>query len=302
MLASVHLPDADAGRVLRGGGQEIKFAKLRRSRAGEKKIIAILNSSHLGEDRLLVSGLHKPFVVVAKMVDLLLEPLAHRDGIDLYERGANLALANMLYFCLPVFLGQRTFDLLRLRFVEMVRTPSPETVAAFYEVVGQSYTEHISKPFAADLALLLSTRVVAEEHVHLWGDSQLDPSIPAFVQHAAIWTKRLGSPFTIVHDESKPIANWQVILEAMMSTTDQPIEIGYDRRKAVFPIAAPGIEFRNSETTAQLQVADVLAGSAGYCLRAAVQGKQDTFSRELLRTRALAGHFEPVWPQLKVDS
>lgn len=299
-LASVQLSDDDAARVLGGRRQEIKFVKLKRSRAGRKRIMDILDSPYLTEDCLLVSGLHKPFVAVAKIVDLLVEPLAYEHGVDLYERGANLALANMMYFCFPVLLGQQAFNLLRVRFVGMVRAPSLENIAAFYAVVDRSYAEHRDDEIAADLAVLLATRVIAERHAGQWGDNQLDPSIPAFVHHASTWTQRLGAVFTIIHDQSKPIVNSQVILEAMMSTTDRPVEVGYDRRKTVFPIAASGIEFCSSDATPQLQVADVLAGSAGYCLRASAQRTRNAFATELLRTRALAADFLPVWPEPKV--
>lgn len=300
VLASVQLSDSDTTRILGGKAKEIKFARLRRSRAGRRRIIEILNSAFLSEDHMLVSGMHKPFMIVAKMVDLLVETLMHRRGIDLYKRGANLALANMLHFCLPVFLGQETFENLKVRFVEMVRIPSPERINSFYAVVERAYADHRDKEFAVDLAVLLATRTMAEEYAEVWGDSQLDPSIPSFVRHASVWTEKLGTRFTIIHDQSKPLENQQVLLEAMMSTTDQPIEIGYDRRKGVFPITAVGIDFRDSEEVAQLQLADLLAGSAGYCLRAAVLGVQGEFSKELLATRALAGSFLPVWPELKV--
>ncbi|HLA82842.1 MAG TPA: DUF3800 domain-containing protein [Thermoleophilia bacterium] len=300
VLASVQLPDEDTVRVLGDPAGEIKFAKLKRSRVGERRILSILNSSLLSADHLQLSGIHKPFMVVAKMVDLLVEPLVHREGINLYERGANIALANMFHFCLPVFLGHEVFEMLKVRFVEMVRTPSPETIDAFYALLEQAFEDHHEEEFAVDLAVLLATRAIAVKDSKIWGDSQLDPSVPAFVQHAYAWTRRLGTRFTIIHDQSKPLINRQILLEAMMSTTDKPMEIGYDRRKVVFPITADGIDFRDSEDVPQLQLADLVAGSAGYCLRATVQGVEDSFSKELLATRALAGDFLPLWPEMKV--
>jgi len=45
VLASVQLPDEDTVRVLGDPAGEIKFAKLKRSRVGERRILSILNSS-----------------------------------------------------------------------------------------------------------------------------------------------------------------------------------------------------------------------------------------------------------------
>jgi hypothetical protein len=182
----------------------------------------------------------------------------------------------------------------------MVRGPSPQTIEAFYTVLERAFAMHRDKVFATDLAMLLATRVVAQEDAGIWGDGVLDPSIPAFVLHASTWTGRLKIPFTIVHDQSKPLVDRRVLLEAMMSTTEQPTQIGYDRRQMAFPILADGIDFRDSEDMPQLQVADLLAGSTGYCLRTAAQGVTDSFATKLLTTRALAGHFLPVWPERKV--
>ena len=105
----------------------------------------------------------------------------------------------------------------------------------------------------------------------------------------------------IVHDESKPIANQQLVLEAMMSTTEEQVVIGYDRRKKVFPISAVGIEFRDSKEYPPLQVADLLASSAAYCLRESQRLRSDVFAAQLLQTNALSSPFLPLWPEPKVS-
>lgn len=300
VLASLNLSDVDADSLVGTVGPELKFAKLKRSAAGRQRIINILNSPLLNDQHTLTMGIHKPFMITAKIVDLLVEPLAHDQGIDLYQRGANLALANMFHFCMPVFLGADVWEQLRVSFVTMVRDPSPSSITAFYTFLEGVYSKHRNKSYAGDLAILLASRPVAEDHADVWGDSTLDPSIPAFVTHATNWTQRLRQSFKIVHDQSKPLANLQAILEAMMSTTEESVQIGYDRRKTMFPIMAEGIDFGDSSLIPQLRVADLLAGAAGYCLRAGIQGARDRFVDALLETRALDVPYLPVWPEPKV--
>jgi hypothetical protein len=299
VLASVGLTDDDVAQVLPARSGEYKFAQLRRSASGRRTIVDTLNSRVLTGESFLLSGYHKKFVVVTKMVDLLVEPTMHDRGVDLYERGANLGLANLWYFVLPVFLGRAPFELLLERFSAMIRAPRPETIDKFYRFLDTAHRKHADSTIALDLVGLRASRAVAEEYKDRWGARDLDPAIPSFVMHGSVWTGRLGEPFQIVHDTSKPIESERHILEAMMSETHPQEVIGYDRRKMVFPIKANGIQFRDSQSCRQLQVADLLAGSAAYCLRVRLDGISDDFANDLLQTKALSVPFMPVWPERK---
>ncbi|MCJ7728885.1 MAG: DUF3800 domain-containing protein, partial [Sedimentisphaerales bacterium] len=251
VLASVHLTEDVAKSLLCNDNKEFKFDRLKDSARGRKNILDILNSPDIGPEQVLISGIHKPFMIITKMVDLLLEPLMHATGFDLYIRGANIGLANLWYFVMPVCIGKKRFTALKIAFVNMVRTPSIEKINQFYTIVNDSI-EHVSIPkFADDLAMLLATRRVAESDFKDWDSSDLDPAIPVFSDHASIWTGTLNTEFMIVHDESKTLSQEQIILEAMMSTKEETIVIGYDRRKKVFPIRANGIKFCNSSECPQ---------------------------------------------------
>lgn len=301
VLASVRLSDAEAAEVLPARTNEYKFATMKRSRAGQRGILSALSSSLLTSDSFLVSGTHKRYLALTKMVDLLIEPLAHRDGIDLYSQGANIAMSNMLYFFLPPFLGVKVFDELLSRFVTMVRWPDSKSIDRFYRLLETGVRKHRKKESVmSELGLLLATRPVAQDQAKWWDSTALDPAIPAFVEHASIWTGRIQGSFSIMHDVSKPLAEEQLILEAMMSATEPRGEIGYDRRKMHFPIAARGIDFCDSRTSLQLQVADLIASAAAYCLKAAILEKRDEFSQAILETPALSHPFMPLWPERKV--
>lgn len=300
VLASVHLDEEQAAEIARGPKTELKFSKLRKSPGGRDRIISLLNSPILVNDRVFVSTFHKPFMAITKLVDLLVEPLHKAGGIDLYERGANLGLSNLFHFTMPVFLGPERFASLREAFVEMVRFPSQATMVVFYGIIERAYEELEGKPFQLELGMLLATRPVAEAYLPDWDGSDLDPAIPAFFVHASTWTDRIQEPFAVIHDVSKPLAQEQLILEAMMSPNEIPRLVGYDRRKATFPLRASGIEFKDSTAFPAIQVADVIASSAAHCMRAAVRGEADEFCEALLQTRVLSGHHHPVWPELKV--
>lgn len=298
VLASVFVTDEIA--ALAESDRELKFSKLRKSRAGRTAIMELLNHDALRPDRLVLSGMHKPFMVVTKIVDLLYEPLAHADGIDLYERGANIALSNLLFGALPVFVGQQAFRKILERFVAMIQRPSDLTLNLFYDAVESAYSVSPHEESRDLIAVLLATRPVAEAYLGDFHSGDLDPAIPSFFLHASEWTGRIGGPFSIVHDASKPIENEQLVLEAMMSVTEPPQKVGYDRRQAHFPLSATGIRFGDSQNEPVLQVADVIASSAAYVLRASITGKPDAFCQEMLSSQVLRGTWAPVWPTSEV--
>ena len=300
VLASVHVSDDEAANLIDPKSDEIKFSKLRRSAIGRRKILEILDSKSLNDEQILVSGFHKPFMIITKMVDLLIEPMLYDSGIDLCERGANIAMANMLFFTMPVFIGREAFKAIQAAFVEMIRSPSPATAERFFALAEEARSNLKHSKFAQELDMLLATQSVAEEYLNKWDGSDLDPAIPAFVEHGSIWTSRLKTEFAIVHDSSKPIQQQQLVLEAVMSTSEKSVIIGYDRRKIVFPIKAAGIEFHDSSLYPQLQIADIVASSATYCLRASLCQQTDSFARDLLHTSVLSGTFRTVWPEAKV--
>jgi hypothetical protein len=300
VLASVCVSDDEAANLIDPKTDEIKFSKLRRSAIGRRKILEILNSKSLSAEKILISGFHKPFMVITKIVDLLIEPLLYDSGIDLYERGANIAMANMLFFVMPVFIGRKAFKEIKTAFVEMIRSSSHATAERFFMLVEEARSNLNHSEFAQELDMLLSTQSVAEKYLNKWDGSDLDPAIPAFVEHGSIWTSRLKTEFSIVHDSSKPIQQQQLVLEAMMSTSEKSLIIGYDRRKIAFPIKAASIEFLESSLYPQLQLADIVASSAAYCLRTSFYQQNDSFMRDLLHTNVLSGNFRPVWPEAKV--
>jgi len=299
VLSSVHLVDDAAAQLIGTRTGEIKFAKLRRSNGGRCRILDLLNSPLLRKERILLSAFHKPFMAMTKLVDLLIEPMFYESGIDVYERGMNISLANLLYFTMPVSIGRAQFDILQAAFVEMIRSPSVGNIDRFYGLVADTCQRLRHLSFVPYLKMLLATRWVAQEYMAEWDASDLDPAVPAFADHASTWTERLGTTFTIIHDSSKPLARERLVLEAMMSITDEQVQIGYDRRKKVFPIRATGIEFCDSFRHPQIQIADVLASSTAYCLRAMLRGGGDPFVQDLLRTHALSCSIHRVWPAMK---
>jgi|SRR6266852_5378374 len=116
VLASVSLSREKADTILEGirTGQtrELKFARLKKSESGRRRIIRFLAAPELNTSNVITTFIHKRFMIVTKIVDLLVESLAHEDGLDLYKDGATIAfLISTFIACRPCVerIGQRRF-------------------------------------------------------------------------------------------------------------------------------------------------------------------------------------------------
>jgi len=92
VLASVHFNEKEL-RVFQEifkSHNEIHFKKLKETKFGRERILEFINHNLISEDRIICSVSNKEYVVVAQIVDLLIETVYHERGIDIYQFGENL--------------------------------------------------------------------------------------------------------------------------------------------------------------------------------------------------------------------
>ena len=109
--------------------KELKYARLRRSPGHRDRIIKLVRVVASDPSRAATWISHKEFALVTLIVDWWMEPLAHKGGLNLYKNGANLGMANMLFFCLEGFWSQRFRRKLLMHFQRMIRSRTPESFA-----------------------------------------------------------------------------------------------------------------------------------------------------------------------------
>ena len=79
--------------LVQSNAAEPKFSALKGSAKGVEKILAFVAHELVRPERIVITVDHKEYMVVTKIVDMLVESLAYDDGIDLYQRGGNIAEA-----------------------------------------------------------------------------------------------------------------------------------------------------------------------------------------------------------------
>jgi hypothetical protein len=305
VLASTDFTDAESDTLLAQvrspQTKEAKFSSLRKSDAGRRRLLEVVRSDALDPKRLKTMVTHKRFMIVTKFVDIIEETLAHASGIDLYERGANLALSNLHYFVSPVFCGQARFDEFLNAFVAMVRQPSEASKMRFFRAAREMYEGCTSDDHRASFAPYMYAERVRDDILDGLTYLALDPAIPSFFLHCTEWGSQVGGPFQAVHDASKPMAAERGTFEAMIDQSIEPALIGYDRRKFEFPLKATGITFADSVNHPSLQLADLLAGATNYWASALARGQRDEFSEALNNAGIVRFAFNALWPSTDVS-
>lgn len=264
------------------GAAEVKFKTLRKTPAGQARLARLLTDPRLNSSRVAAYSLDKRFMVVTKMVDLVMETLMEKIGEDLHERGTNLATANMLYACLPVYCGEESFDQLLQTFVNLVRSRTSEAARA-YTAAGDRLRAKCNPQLRDFLEGFFIPDLIP-----VWLTNQpedvLNPAASAVFVHIAAWGKRKMDRFTVIHDESKPIFQSRDMFLAMMAKENEGSRlVGYDRRKFLFPLRAEGLELRKSHELPQLQLADVCAGAFAHLMACQLSGQEDDLVK-ILRT------------------
>lgn len=243
---------------------EAKFTKLKSTNAGQKRLVNLLNEIAKSPSKIKIMIYHKQFMVVTKIVDILVEELAYKKGIDLYQNGTNVSMSNMFYYLTPVLCGkEKTFNMYQA-FVEMIKIQDDASIANFYYSAWQVYSASIDERYQSKLKPILTTEPLIKDILKNTNINSLDPAIPSFFSLCASWGEELDDNFDTLHDNSKPIFQEKETLEACMSKAIPKALIGYDIRKFEFPLKANGVVFGDSKKDYRLQVADLLAGSFAY--------------------------------------
>jgi hypothetical protein len=256
---------------------EWKFAKIKKTPAQLRALTELLERSWVTSDVVKVYPIHKRFMVVTKFVDLLHEPLARENGLDLYQRGGALALANLLVTTLPVFLGETRFARFLQCFVDCVRTGGDREVRLF-ESELEKIRDFLMKKHPGPVADSFAPAILGCRRKDLWIDhrdpDELDPLVPAYFVLVLKWSDSLSGSFTVLADESKAVARQREHLMRLADPSIKPQLIPITGGEyASYPLKVTEIVTTCSQRSKQVQFADLVCGAANHVLIAIASRK-----------------------------
>lgn len=281
-------------------GAEVKFRTLKKSDSGKKRLLKFFEQPSINKKRVKTSIYHKGFMALTKVVDIIVENVAIDCGIDLYEKGANIAMSNMHYYCLPILCGQDKFTTFLKTFIVMLRQKDNLSIKNFYKASNELYDSCSDKEYASLLIpILISDRTINEI---LEGNNylSLDPAIPSLFDHCISWGEQLKEEFIVVHDSSKPIRAQLDLFNKLMEKDISYTEIGYDRRKFTVPLRSNEIAFGDSKSHSQIQIADLIASASAYIANASITGEEDDFAKSLISCGLEKLIISSIWPTTDV--
>jgi hypothetical protein len=284
-LASVLLDDSTAAKVtataraeLRSGGpDELKYSALRKTARGRAAVEAGLLAVDSTAAKVYV--IHRRWMLVTKLVDLLITERTDRHGYDIRASREAPKIANLLYIGGPQYGDPGAFDVMLDTFARFAKNPDGVGVPAFASAVRQ-YVLTLTREGRDVLGWLLidldrEARIYAQarklgDHV-----DTLDPAIPCVNFLSRCWLEQVGR-FNIVHDESK-VTNRSVPLFRAADQWPDPLHPW--KRLPTFPVDQ--FTFGDSKTVDQLQIVDWIAGAVCALGKSAVLKQPSPLSAEL---------------------
>lgn len=284
-----------------GGVQaaELKHSSMRRYAKQQKLVLAFLTLPQV-QAAARVSITHKRYALMCRVIDYVFEPVMRIDGLDLYERGGNIAYANLLWSSIDPFAERELRDELLDAFQDWIRNRTSSSYERFF------------KPMFSMEGQLVRLLAPAMAVHHRFGDAffedvpqkrALDVSIAAAIALISLWSPERKGSITVVHDESSNMAKQRDVWDAIVSPNVPATLIGYDSRKTQFPLDVATTSFRKSIDFAGLQLADVLAGAVAYWAEAHVSGTVESDEYASALDKVLKDYLprsHTVWPSKDV--
>lgn len=280
--------------------KELKHSRLSKYPAQQNMIIDFLRNMAKESDSVKFAIAHKRYVLVTKIVDLLIEPMAHEDGLDFYQDGLNIAFSNMLFLQTQRLAGIDFFESMLHGFQLMMRERTYDAYESFFRPLFETNFHKDLDEFIVPLKI----------HHLRYGPSILR-TIPkdsleiAFAEAftlVAKWSKSIAGNFIITHDESSNMAKNKKAWDKVLHPDVPPKVVGYDRRKMYFPIRAEKTDLAKSQDFVGLQLVDIMAGAMARCMKWNIQGQndRDDYAKELsdFLPESFGGHM--LWPSLNV--
>jgi hypothetical protein len=213
--AAVRVDDATAAPILgelrekAGATQaaELKFSQFTKD-AGLRALAEVFDSSGPLGGRLSIAVADKRFVIVAKIVDLVVEEWAFERGMNLYAGGTARQMALTLSQKGLQALGD-LWDPLLAAFVSLARAKqrkgAKETVASFYQRLAEARRRCWRRDVGVVLDVLLDSRKHADDLVRFVADeatvvATMDPMSFLLGDQIAI-AHQLHGPIRLLHDE-----------------------------------------------------------------------------------------------------
>lgn len=288
---------------LNTNSNEIHFKSLKKSYKHYNSIKDILNNSSINYNRIKIAYTNKKYAICAQLIDVLVETVFNKSGLEVNKEGLNILYAQSLYLQAEIFESKENYTELLCRFQKMIRLKDNISVKEFYNKANEIFNsipeiEEFNKNFL--FPILLSENYI-DEILESINKYSIDLALPFLTLLSDIWYKNEKTRIDIIHDDSKQIKFWKEFIEYNSdSTRFEKIELGFDDRKMIFPLQINSVNLVDSKDNIQIQLADLIGSAFSYYAKKILLGedKEDQLAKIISDTRLAKLLVHPLQPDL----
>lgn len=282
-LASNNYSEDEAEKLLSyitTQADEIHFKTLIKSKTHQNSILKLFNDDLIGRDRIIYTYADKAFALLIRLVDALIEPHYFNYGIDFYGNQDNKWYSYALYFDLKN--ENKLIEYINL-FQLMIRKRTEQSINQFYDFNNELFSTTKSDYLKAYLFLIAKSKSNLD-HVSFKKYS-LDLATTSCLSIISTWNTYYDNIPTIIHDESKPIAENKTFLDKYRDKNE------VDRMNEEYGLNQPLLRYSDiiladSKNHIQLQISDLIASTITYVYKIRDEkGLEDRFVKEFLETK-----------------
>lgn len=266
VIASSIIDNATASGILKAAfpnyqGDEYKFKNIwdrARSRARLVefcRLVGELSSS------LFVWQIDKKFCVLVKMIDFLMEPIAHAAGYNFYADAYAYRTANYSHFGLKHIGSPELYDATVNAYYEFARDPSEKSLRRLRQrlsLMEKSAPEETRYFFSA---CLKGARLFHKFNNIETFKETLEIYLTSMLSSVSYWAELLPNKLRLFHDQSNAFFSqkeiWDAIISPNVPNQLHPVANG----PAIhFPLPVIGTVGCDSKSRSAIQLCDIVAG------------------------------------------
>lgn len=290
---------ADAFPGYQGPEYKLKNIWNGRHRAGLLRFAAHLAAY---ENLAFIYVIEKPFAVLTKMVDFLIEPYFTDAGYDFYDEGFCWKYTNYIYFGFSQFGPPELLRALLAIYQRFSRDPTEQSLAILtdqLELMARSVEQELAIFFEQ---MELGARLFTKFHNLATFKETNELQSTTMLAIIAHWRQRYAEDFAVVHDASSNFLRGREIWERITASNvpKQMHRLG-DGSSVEFPLRVVSTTPVDSVESRAVQFCDILAGLGAKCFDPrAVAGERafmDSVIEAGLKHISYNGvRFQPIFP------
>lgn len=287
-VASSLIEDEDAEGILRRAfpkyrGEEFKFTNLWTKPRSRAALPALVSELTPRRDDFFLFIIDKRFCVLTKLIDFLVEPVAHAAGRDFYRDSHASKYANYVHWGFTAVDNEALYESTVRAYYRFVRAPDEPKLAALQQllvIMANSAPEEMR--FFYEVAAEGALRFHEFWNIETFADT-FEIQLTSVLNSVGYWRNKLPDNFEMFHDASNNFFAqkelWDAITADHVPAQLHPQAFG---PAIEFPLRVRGTHAVDSKRSFAVQLCDAIAGLATRCVRPASSPEEAKFYQSLL--------------------